>query len=119
MLDITSELNEFITVLYGRQPTMNTTWVQLYGDACDRITKDVFRLYVSAARAGTPCDQTHVMAFLIYEERLHINNAKFIRPVQQEQAMRLLQVSALIRTKIQECYNMRKAGKEQARDGRL
>lgn len=111
MLNITNELNEFITVLYEKSPTMNTTWVHLYEDACKAITKDVFRLHVIAAKTGAPCDQTHIMTFLIYEERVHINNAKFIHALSSEQAMRLLQIAAAIRTKIQAEYQARLLGK--------
>ena len=114
MLNITQELNEFITVLYGKSPTMNTTWTQLYEDACKTITKDLFRLHVSSIKTGIPCDQTHMMTFLIYEERVHINNAKFVHAMSTEEAMRLLQVSAVIRTKIQEEYHLRLAEKRKA-----
>lgn len=111
MLNIAGELNEFITVLYGKEPTMNKTWQQLYDEAFKTITKDLFRFQVAAAKAGTPCDQTQVMSFLVYEERTHINNAKFIHPLSQDQAMQLLQLSARIRTKVQTEYNERMAAK--------
>lgn len=112
MLNIASELNEFITVLYGKSPTMNKTWQQLYDEAFKTITKDLFRLHVAAAKAGVPCDQTQVMTFLVYEERTHINNAKFIHKLSPEQAMSLLQLSAKIRTKVQMEYNQRLADKQ-------
>lgn len=112
MLAITSELNEFITVLYGRQPTMNTTWVQLYADACKQITKDVYRFYMASVKTAVPCNQSHILSFLIYEERIHINNAKFIQPMSPEQAMRLLQISAVIRTKLQEIYHLKQKGRD-------
>ena len=117
MLNISTELNEFINTLYGKTPTMNKTWQELYDEAFKTITKDVFRFQVAAARASAPCDQTQMMTFLIYEERLHINNAKFITPLLPEQAMKLLQLSAQIRTKVQAEYNARLAEKQAKRQG--
>lgn len=107
MIDLTNELNEFITVLYGKEPTMNKTWQQLYPEAFTSITKEAYRFHVSSMKASLPCDQTHFMTFITYAERLYINNAKFIHPLPPDQAMRLLQLSAQMRTKIQTEYNTR------------
>lgn len=115
MLNISTELNEFINTLYGKTPTMNKTWQELYDEAFKNITKDVFRFQVAAARAMAPCDQTQMMTFLIYEERLHINNAKFIAALPPDRAMKLLQLSAQIRTKVQAEYNARLAEKQAKR----
>ena len=117
MLNISVELNEFINTLYGKTPTMNKTWQELYDEAFKTITKDVFRFQVAAARASVPCDQTQMMTFLVYEERLHINNAKFITAPTPEQAMKMLQLSAQIRTKVQAEYNTRLAEKQAKRQG--
>lgn len=112
MLDLTLELNEFITILYGKEPTMNKTWQQLYPEAFNTITKDLFRFHVASVRAATPCDQIHIMTFLVYEERTHINNNKFIRNLSSDTAMQLLTLSAQIRTKVQTEYNERLAAKK-------
>lgn len=116
MLDLTQELNQFMTTLYGHDPKMNKTWQQLYTDEFANITKDLFRLHVSSVRASVPCDQTHVMTFIVYEEKKYMNNAKFIHQLTQQQAIALLQLSAQIRTKVQQEYNHRLAEKRSAKE---
>ena len=115
MLDLTQELNKFMTILYGHEPKMNKTWQQLYTDEFTHITKDLFRFHVSSVRASVPCDQTHIMTFIVYEEKTYMNNAKFVHQLTQEQAMQLLPLSAQIRTKIQTEYNLRLAEKRAAK----
>lgn len=107
MLDLTPELNKFITILYGHAPRMNKTWQQLYVDAFANITRDLFRLHVSSARVSVPCDQTHIMTFIVYEEKTYMNNTRLVHQLTQEQAMQLLTLSAQIRTKIQTEYHLR------------
>ncbi len=112
-MNLTRELNEFITALYGKEPTMkNKTWQQLYPDEFAHIAKDLFRFQVASARAGVPCDQTHIMTFLVYEERTRINNAKFIAGQSPSASMKMLQLSAQIKTKLQAEYNERLAARK-------
>lgn len=105
MLDITPELNNFITILYGHGPKMNKTWEQLYPEAFAAITQDVFRMQVTSARAAVPFDQMQLLTFLVYEERVHMNNSKFIHPVSSDSAMKLLTISVSIRVKVLDEYN--------------
>lgn len=114
MLDLTQELNKFITILYGHAPRMNKTWQQLYVDAFASITRDLFRLHVSSARTFVPCDQTHIMTFIVYEEKTYMNNTRLVHQLTQEQAMQLLTLSAQIRTKIQTEYHLRLVKKRDA-----
>ncbi len=116
MFQINDELNEFLTLLYGHGPKMNKTWAELYPDAFAAITKDVFRMQAAAKRAAVPFDQTQMLTFLVYEERLHINNAKFVNHLETTTAMKMLQQASVIRTKVQTEYDLRLA-KRQSQKG--
>lgn len=117
MFDITQELDEFITVLYGHGPKMDMTWGELYPDAFRKMAGDVFRMQVASRRAAVPFEQAMLMTFLVYEERAYINNAKFIHVIDTDQGVKLLTISQRIKTKAQAEFNRRMDEKKNRKGG--